>query len=439
MKKLARFLAALSAIAGILVLARSPKGRAGGYLWLPKLLAGAWAPFLSMAGAVGALLGLLQADVTSMLTGAFGAFAGTRHTVRVTRRRNDPFEAAFGRDWEQRIPPHLWVRLSRPYELIQPSKPFGPHQQNMDIGTKHPLLCDIWLPPFEAPRSGLGLIFLHGTWWQAVDKDFLIRPLFRRLTNQGHVVMDVAYLLAPAATIYKMMDEVKCSIAWMKGHAAHLGINPERIALMGGSVGGGHLALMAAYTPNLPEFQPKRLKGDTSVRGVISMYGVTDMVRYFDEYGRLNPGQPEASSQITPEMRPRVHDKTPVDRLLTRLRFFPAYRYSNMPGGAALLVDLLGGTLNEIPHVYELFSPITHVGTHCPPTLQIFGDQDFAIDVSHGRRLHRALHAAGVESVYIELPETVHAFDQYFGVSRRISPAAQMATNDIEQFLALMV
>ena len=44
MKKLARFLAALSAIAGILVLARSPKGRAGGYLWLPKLLAGAWAP-----------------------------------------------------------------------------------------------------------------------------------------------------------------------------------------------------------------------------------------------------------------------------------------------------------------------------------------------------------------------------------------------------------
>jgi len=439
MKKLARILAALSAIAGILVLIRSPKGRAGGYLWLPKLLAGAWAPFLAIAGAVGALLGLLRGDLTSMLTGAFGAFAATRHTVRVTRRRHDPFEAAFGRDWEQRIPADLWMRLSRPYELIQPSKPFGPHQQNVDIGTKHPLLCDLWLPPFEAQRSGLGLIFLHGTWWQAVDKDFLIRPLFQRLVNQGHVVMEVAYSLAPAATIYIMLDEVKQSIAWMKEHAAHLGVNPERIALMGGSVGGGHLALMAAYTPNFPEFQPKDVKADTSVRTVISMYGVTDMTAYFQEYGVLNPGQPEISSQITEEMRPSVHDKTLMDRLLTRLRFFPAYRYSNMPGGAALLIDLLGGTLEEIPHAYERFSPITHAGAHCPPTLQIFGDQDFAIEVSHGRRLHRALQAAGVESVYIEFPDTVHAFDQYFGVSRRVAPAAQMATNDIEQFLAIMV
>jgi len=95
--------------------------------------------------------------------------------------------------------------------------------------------------------------------------------------------------------------------------------------------------------------------------------------------------------------------------------------------------------LNEIPHIYELFSPITHVGPHCPPTLQIFGDQDFAIDVSHGRRLDSALQIENVESVYIEIPDTVHAFDQYFGVSPRVAPAAQMAANDIEQFLALMV
>jgi acetyl esterase/lipase len=225
----------------------------------------------------------------------------------------------------------------------------------------------------------------------------------------------------------------------MKEHAAQLDLDPERIVLMGGSVGGGHLAVLAAYTPNFPEFQPKNLKADTSVCAAISMFGITDMVAYFHEYGRLNPGQPETSSQITAEMRPRIHDRTWFDALMTRSRAFPAYRYSNMPGGAALLVDLLGGTLSEIPHVYELFSPITHVGAHCPPTLQIFGAQDFAIDPLHGRRLHRALQSAGVASVYVEFPDTVHAFDQYFGVSRRIAPAAQMATNDIEQFLALMV
>lgn len=439
MKKLARFLALLSAFFGILVLMRSPKGRAGGYVWLPKLWAGAWAPFLAIAGALGALIGLARGDVASMLGGGFGAFAGMRHTLRVTKRGNDPFEAAFGRDWEQRIPPDLWTRLARPYQLIQPSKPFGPYQKDIDIGIPLPLLCDLWLPPSNVPRTHLGVIYLHGSWWQAVDKDFLTRPLFQRLVNQGHVVTDVAYSLAPGANIYRMMDEVKLSIAWMKEHAAQLDLDPERIVLLGGSVGGAHLAMLAAYTPNFPEFQPKNLKADTSVHAVISMFGITDMAVYFHEYGRLNPGQPETSSQITAEMRPRIHDKTWLDRLMTRSRAFPAYRYSNMPGGAALLVDLLGGTLSEIPHVYELFSPITHAGAHCPPTLQIFGTQDFAIDTLHGRRLHRALGAAGVASVYVEFPDTVHAFDQYFGVSRRIAPAAQMATNDIEQFLALMV
>jgi acetyl esterase/lipase len=439
MNNLARWLALLSAFFGIWTFIRSPNGRAGGYVWLPKLWAGAWAPFLVIAGTLGALIGLARRDRAALLAGGFGAFAGIRHTVRVTKRNFDPFEAAFGRDWEQRVPPDLWTRISRPYELIQPSKPLGLYQKDINIGTASPLYCDVWLPPSEVRRTHLGVIFLHGTWWQAVDKDFLTRPLFRRLVNQGHVVMDLAYSLAPASNIYNMMDEVKQSIAWMKEHAAQLGLNPERIVLMGGSVGGGHLALLAAYTPNFPEFQPGHLKADTSVRAVISMYGVTDMTAYFREYGKLNPGQPEFSSQITAEMRPYVHDKTRLDRWVTHSRAFPAYRYSNLPGGAALLVDLLGGTLNEIPHVYELFSPITHVGAHCPPTLQIFGEQDFAIDVSHGTRLHRALQNAGVESVYIEFPGTVHGFDQYFGVSRRVAPAAQMAANDIEQFLALMV
>jgi acetyl esterase/lipase len=439
MKKLARFLAFLSTFFGILILIRSPKGRVGGYVWLPKLWAGAWAPFLASAGALGALIGLARKDVTSMLGGAFGAFAGIRHTVRVTRRKNDPFELAFGRDWEQRIPADLWTRLARPYQLIQPAKPLGLYQKDINIGTTTHLYCDVWLPPPDVPRTHLGVIHLHGSWWQAVDKDFLTRELFGRLVNQGHVVMDVAYSLAPAANIYTMMDEVKQSIVWMKEHAADLDINPERITLMGGSVGGGHLALLAAYTPNFPEFQPKHLKADTSVCAVISMYGITDMIAYFHEYGALNPGQPETSSQITAEMRPYLHDKTLMDRLMTRSRAFPSYRYSNMPGGAALLVDVFGGTLNEIPHIYELFSPITHVSSHCPPTLQIFGSQDFAIDVSQGTRLHRALQSAGIESVYVEFPDTVHAFDQYFGVSRRVAPAAQMAANDIEQFLALMV
>lgn len=74
-----------------------------------------------------------------------------------------------------------------------------------------------------------------------------------------------------------------------------------------------------------------------------------------------------------------------------------------MPGGALLLVCLLGGTLKEIPDVYRMASPLVHAGKHCPPTLQIFDEQDFVINASHGRRLHQALQEVGATSVYIEI------------------------------------
>ena len=437
LKKLSRFLSFTSAFFGLLTLIRSPKSRAGGAIWLPKLWAGAWAPFLAIAGTLGALIGLMRGDREATVSGLFGAFAGIRHTVRVTKP-HDAFDLAFGEDWEQRIDPDLWRRLSRPYQLIQPSKPFGLYQRDIDIGGAAPLYCDLWLPPSEVKRTRLGIIFLHGGLWHSLDKDFLSRPLFQRLVNQGHVVMDVAYSLAPEADMKKIMEDVKRSIIWMKANAARLDIDPKRIVLIGSS-GGSHLALLAAYTPNLPVFQPKRLKADTSVRGVISLMSISDMVSFFHEYGDSNPRQPESSSQITEDMLARVFDKTWLDNFMTRSRAFPAYRYSNMPGGPLLLINLFGGTLNEIPEAYRLYSPLTHVGAHCPPTLQICGDDDFAIDASQGRKLHHALQIANVPSVYVELPDTVHGFDQYLGVSRRIAPAAQVATNDIEQFLALMV
>lgn len=405
-------------------------------MWIPKLWAGAWSPFLAIAGALGAWTGLGRGDWAATFTGLFGAWAGIRHTVRVTRREMDPFEQAFGADWEQRVPSELWTRLARPYQLIQPSKRFGLYQRDVNLGDG--LLCDLWMPPSDVPRTRLGVIFLHGGLWQALDKDFLTRPLFQRLVNQGHVVMEVAYSLAPAANIYQMLDEVKRSIAWLKANAARLDIDPERVVLMGAS-GGAHLALLAAYTPNFRAFQPKELNADTSVCGVISTFGIADMVSFFREYGESNPQQPQYSSQITAGMFPRLRDKTWLDRLMTRSRAFPALRYSNMPGGALLLVNLFGGTLNEAPDAYRLYSPITHIGEHCPPTLLITGDNDFVIDASQSRRLHAALQNAKVPSVYVEFPDTVHGFDQYFGVLRRVAPAAQMATNDIEQFLALMV
>ncbi len=422
-----RWLAGLSACAGLLTALRSPAGKWGGALWLPKLWAASWQPWLGALGAAAAFPGLRGRDPGTVVAGTLGALIGAAYTREMARPR-DPFTPVFGAGWERRIPPALRSRLPRRrFALLQPRPPRALCQRNIPIGS-NALLCDIWEPQPGVPRTGLAVLYLHGGLWQALDKGFLVQPLFDRLAAEGHVVLDLAYSLSPGAGLPQMLSEVAQSVRWLRQHAADLAVHPERIVLMGVS-GGAHLALLAAYAPE-PEAE---------VRAVVSISGITDLPAFYQEYGRTNPRQPEYSREISEDLRPRLHDRNWLERLLTRMHVFPAYRHANLPGGALLLIYLLGGTLKEIPEVYREYSPLAHVSPGCPPTLLIHAGDDFVVDPSHGRKLRRALEQEGVPSVHIELPRAVHGFDQYFGVSRRIAPAAQTTAYDLDRFLALMV
>jgi acetyl esterase/lipase len=437
-----RFLSFFSLFFCLWTIVKSAPGVWEGVVWLPKLWGGAWAPFLAALGFIGANLAWISRDYITVIAGLLAAALGIRHTFLVTRG-HDHFARAFGEKWEDHLPSDLRARLgSQRYLFIQPAPPGVPGQRSVDLGksgkTDESLLCDIWQPPQGVPHTGLAVIYFHGGLWQALDKDFLTQPLFRRISGQGHVVMDVAYSLAPGADLARMLGDVKQSIVWLKAHARDYAVDPDRIVLMGVS-GGAHLALLAAYAPGHPAFQLISPSVDMSVRAVISMFGITDLEAFFREYARSNPRQLEFSSQITDALRPRLFNRTWLERVMTRTRAFPAYRYGNLPGGALLLVNLLGGTLKEIPEVYRQASPITYAGSNCPPTLLVAAEDDFVVAIFQGRRLHKALTEAGATSIYIEFPGSVHGFDQYIGVSRRIAPAAQSVTYDIERFLALMV
>jgi acetyl esterase/lipase len=126
------------------------------------------------------------------------------------------------------------------------------------------LLADIWQPPAGVEPSGTAIVYLHGSAWYLWDKDCGTRPFFRRLAAQGHVVMDVAYRLCPEVDVVGMVGDAKRAVAWMKANAARLGVNPQRVVLMGASAG-GHVALLAAYGSDQPRLTPEELRGvDTS-------------------------------------------------------------------------------------------------------------------------------------------------------------------------------
>jgi acetyl esterase/lipase len=359
-----------------------------------------------------------------------GAVVAGTHVKRVIEA-HDGFDRAFGPDWRARISRKLQARMQpKRYEPVPPDPPQADRKRDAVVGvhaeTGDPLLADLWQPPEGVERTGLAVAYLHGSGWHYADKGFGMRRLFRHLAGQGHVILDVAYTLAPKARLQAMVADVKRAIVWMKEHAADYSVNPERIVLMGGSAG-GHLALLAAYTPNHPAFQLE-VKGDTSVRAVVSYYGFPDLTAsqaYFqDAHGDLMPGKTRLERRI----------QTRIEALFLRTGFLPPD--GKLVPSTGMIFGLIGGGLDEMPEQYELGSPIVYVGPHCPPTLQLQGEHDAGGMMPDVRRLHRALEEAGVPSVHVEFFHTDHAFDI---VLPKWSPAAQAATYDTERFLALMM
>ena len=274
-------------------------------LWFLKLYASALSPLLALIGVLSIIAGLAIGSVFISLIGIYDAMFFCIHIFRVTRPPDfsSSFEKAFGLHWEDRIKTEQKIYFLPSRTVVRlPAVPDPRIEQNISFatipGTDRKLLCDIWQPQENVAPSGLAFIYLHGGTWYLLDKDLGTRPFFSHLSAQGHVIMDVAYRLAPETDMMGMLNDVKRAITWMKESAGAYGINPNRIVVGGGSAG-GHLALLAAYTANNQQFTPKELEGkDISVCGVISLYGPTDLEAMYYHTNqhlttRSTPGKPK--------------------------------------------------------------------------------------------------------------------------------------------------
>lgn len=406
-------------------------------MWGLKLYGSALAPVLLLVGVLVTIVGLTTGSLFVSLVGAVVVLIYAVHILSVTLppTRSGSFEQVFGSNWQQAIHPAQKAHfLPRRTAFRLPATPKPRLEQNLSFatipGTDRRLLCDVWRSSEGVPPSGVGFIYLHGSAFYFLDKDFGTRPLFRHLAAQGHLVMDVAYRLSPETDIMGMVQDVKRAVVWMKEHAATYGVDAARIVLGGGSAG-GHLALLAAYTSNNPEFTPVDLAGkDLSVCAAVSLYGTSDLeALYYHTNQHLTfraiPGKP---AKKVPTKMPRWMVKA-IGKDYHRLGLDKDFKQT----GA--LATILGGHPDECPERYARFSPITHVHVGCPPTLLVHGEHDIMSPVASTRRLHRLLLQNEVPAVLHILPQTDHGFDL---VLPNLSPAAHNAIYDVERFIALM-
>lgn len=85
-------------------------------------------------------------------------------------------------------------------------------------------------------------VFLHGGYWQAMDKSFFsfLAPAF---LDAGISLAIVNYSLCPHVSLEEIAQEIKQALVWLLGHGQQYGYAGDQLHLSGHSAG-GHLAAM---------------------------------------------------------------------------------------------------------------------------------------------------------------------------------------------------
>jgi para-nitrobenzyl esterase len=236
-----------------------------------------------------------------------------------------------------------------------------PYEQKQDVvyaeahGTG--LLMDVFTP--VGKRNGLGIVDIaSGSWFSDRNKirDHARAQVYTIFCSRGYVVFAVRPGSKTRYTAADMDGNVKSAIRYVKALADDYKIDAVRLGLMGGSAG-GHLALLAALTPE--------------------------------------PGKAAAKSAI--------------DRLDTSVRavgvFFPPTDFLDWDGDTTIRTNVIGPLLfvggvgrrsqDEIREAATAVSPLHRVNKATPPFLVIHGDADKVVPLSQSKKFVDAITKAG--------------------------------------------
>ncbi|MDT2022267.1 alpha/beta hydrolase [Methylocella sp. CPCC 101449] len=142
------------------------------------------------------------------------------------------------------------------------------------------LVGDLYMP--QGVQKAPILIAVHGGGWQVGDRK-IYQNLGPYLAKNGYAVFAIEYRLnKPQARSYPgAIYDTKAAIQYVRANAASLGIDPDRIGLIGDSAG-GHLSALVALAGEEPLYSTDyrsdpNASVSAKVKAVVGFYGVYDM------------------------------------------------------------------------------------------------------------------------------------------------------------------
>jgi acetyl esterase/lipase len=238
------------------------------------------------------------------------------------------------------------------------------------------LELDLFVPK-RTDRPVPLVVAIHGGCWMAGARQEM-RFYAIELAQRGYAMASVDYRLSEEATYPAAVEDCRAAIQWLKDHAASYNIDPDRIALLGGSAG-GHLVELLGYSATTATQAHPQGPGP-KVNAVVALYGWSDLT-----------------------------DPTVKDFYWNELFFGMKYEAD--------------------PKLYREASPVTHVSKASPATLLLHGTIDTIVPISQAEKLVKELEANNVPYVYAPFKGGYHGYDLF----KNTSPGVLYL---IEEFLA---
>jgi acetyl esterase/lipase len=298
--------------------------------------------------------------------------ATTWAAQRADQTLNAALEESFGPDFREQVfhPTSAAAVAARRAGLLPsgPHRRYAAHTSAISYGPHaRDNLLDIWRRPDLAPgHRAPVLIQVPGGAWALNGRRPQAYTLMSRMVELGWICVSIDYSKSPRCKFPAHIVDVKRAIAWVRENIADYGGDPDFIAITGGSAG-GHLASLAALTPNDPAFQPGFEGADTTVQAAAPYYGVYDFTDIENMHEMMLPF---------------------LEQFVMKARYA------------------------DEPERFSAASPISYVHGEAPPFFVLHGDKDPMAPTAQARAFCAALREIGAPTVsYAELANAHHAFD----------------------------
>jgi len=119
------------------------------------------------------------------------------------------------------------------------------------------LKMHVFAPEGGDDRGRAAVLLIHGGGWRAGSPNLLF-PHAAYFRDRGLVAFVPEYRLAEKrndAGVPRAVEDVRAALAWIRSNADRLGVDAQRVAILGESAG-GHLAAVAALAPGVGEQRP---------------------------------------------------------------------------------------------------------------------------------------------------------------------------------------